>query len=139
MAQTGSTVDLTRMSLRGGGWIGYSAESLYVDRDDEKVKIEGDHVREIALRTFQWDLAIMSGLLVAVGGYVVLTRNPLVGLGFAAVGLVSLYRTYAKRYALIIRVENERKPVTVHPTHPVECHETLVERIGGSPPGGAKH
>jgi hypothetical protein len=139
MAQTGEAVDVTRMSLRGGGWIGYATDSLYIDRDDEKMKIKGEHVRGIALRAFQWDLAIMSALLVAVGGYVVMTRNPLVGGAFAAIGLLSLYRTYAKRYALIIRVENERKPVTVHPSHPVECHETLVETIEGQAPGGAKN
>jgi len=104
------------------------------------VKIQNEHVREIALRTLQWDLAIMSALLVGVGGYVVATRNPFVGVAFAAVGLLSLYRTYTNRYELIIRVENERKPVTVHPAHPVECHGTLVENIDGEEPvGGDKN
>lgn len=129
MAQPGDAVDVTKMSLRGGGWIGYTPDALYVERDDEKIKIGNEHVREVALRTLEWDVAVMSGLLVAVGGYVVITRNPLVGIAFAVVGLLSLYRTYRNRYELIIRVENEPKPVTVRPSHPVECHETLVESI----------
>jgi len=131
MAQTGDAVDVTRMTLRGGGWIGYTPDALYVERDDEKVKVEHEHVTEVALRSLQWDLVIMSVLLVGVGGYVVATRNPLVGIAFAGIGCLSLYRTYSNRYALIIRVENEPKPVTVHPTHPVECHETLVATIDG--------
>jgi len=129
MMETSDAVDVTRMSLRGDGWIGYTADAVYVERDDEKIKIDNGHIREVALRSLRWDLAIMSVLLVGVGGYVVVTRNPLVGAAFAAVGLLSLYRTYGNRYELLIRVENRPKPVAVHPQYPVECHETLVESI----------
>ncbi|MEF8813379.1 MAG: hypothetical protein V5A55_06120 [Halovenus sp.] len=131
MMETNDAVDVTRMSLRGGGWIGYTADAVYVERDDERIKIANEHIREVALRSLRWDLAIMSLLLVGVGGYVVVTRNPLVGVAFAAVGLLSLYRTYGDRYELLIRVENRSKPVAVHPQYPVECHETLVESIEG--------
>ena len=135
MAQSGDDVEITRMSIRTGGWIGYTADALYIERDDEKIRIGNEHVREIALRSVQWDVAIMSALLVGVGGYVVVTRNPLVGVAFAAIGCLSLYRTYTKRYALVLRVANEPNPVVVHPTHPIECHETLVESVGTDTPG----
>lgn len=131
MTQTADAVDVTRMSLRNGGWIGYTADALYLERGDEKIKIHNDHVRKVALRTLRWDLAVMSALLIGVGGYVMLIRNPLVGAGFAVVGFLSLYRTYTARYELLVHVENKPKPVTMYPTHPVECHEKLVESIAG--------
>lgn len=124
-----SDVEITRMSLRADGWVGYSDDAVFLDHGDERVKIRNDAIEEVGLRTLEWDIAIMSLLLVGVGGYVVLTRNPLVGVGFAAVGLFSLYRTYGRRWELVIRVENRPKPVTLHPKHPRECHETLVDRI----------
>ncbi|ELZ19959.1 hypothetical protein C475_21714 [Halosimplex carlsbadense 2-9-1] len=130
MVQGSEAVDVTRMSLRGDGWIGYTDHAVYIERDDEKIKIEEEHVEQLALRSLRWDLAVLGALLVGVGGYVAVTRNPLVGVAFAAFGAVTLYRTYGDRYELIIRVQNEPKPVTVHPTYPVECHETLVEHIG---------
>jgi len=131
MTQTADEVDVTRMALRKGGWIGYTADAVYLERDGEKVKINNEHVREVALRTLRWDLAAMSALLIGVGGYVMLIRNPLVGVAFAAVGMLSLYRTYTARYELLVHVENKPKPVTMYPTHPVECHEKLVESIVG--------
>lgn len=126
MTQTNGTVDVTQMSLRDSGWIGYTDEALYIERDDQKIQIANEHVRKVMLQSLRWDLAIMSALLIGVGGYVGITRNPLVGIVFAIVGVLSMYRTYSNRYALRIRIENESKPVTVYPTYPVECYETLV-------------
>jgi hypothetical protein len=123
-------VTVTRMSLRKGGWIGYSDDAVFVDRDDQQVKIRNDAVSTVALRVIEWDVVVMSVLLVGVGGFVALTRNPLVGAAFALVGIGSLYRAYAKRYELVIHVENEAKPVTVFPAHPKECHETLAKGLG---------
>lgn len=123
-------VSVTRMSLRPGGWVGYSEDAVFVDREDERIKIRNGNIVQVGLRTIRWDLAVMSLLLVGVGGYVAATQNPLVGVGFAAVGSASLYRTYNRRYALVIGVENEPKPVAVHPDHPKECHERLVEAVG---------
>ena len=135
MTQSGDAVEITRMSLRTGGWIGYTADALYIERDNEKIQIGNEHIREIALRSLRWDVAIMSALLIGLGGYVVVIRNPLVGVAFAVIGALSLYRTYTKRYALVLRVENEPKPVVVHPTHPKKCHETLVASVGAVTPG----
>jgi len=124
------SVEITRMSLRDGGWVGYSENAVFLDRDDRKVKIRSSDISTIALRVIKWDVAIMSALLVGLGGYVVATRNPLVGFGFAAIGIFSLYRTYTKRYELVIQVENETKPVTMYPAHPKKCHETLADGLG---------
>lgn len=126
----GSDVDIRRMSLRSDGWIGYSADAVFVDDGGERIKIQYDAVEQLSLRQIEWDLVVMSLLLVAVGGYVVLTRNPYVGVGFAIVGFLSLYRTYRKRYELEIRITNRPKPVRVYPEHPAECHETLVGQVG---------
>ena len=125
-----SDVTITRMGLRDGGWIGYSADAVFLQRDDERVKIHDDAVTGIGRRVLSWDVAVMSVLLVAVGGWVVVTRNPLVGVAFAAVGLFSLYRTYATRQALVIHVEDRAKPLAVHPEHPAECHERLAAETG---------
>jgi hypothetical protein len=125
-----SDVTITRMGLRDGGWIGYSADAVFLQRDDERVKIHDDAVTGIGRRVLSWDVAVMSVLLVAVGGWVVVTRNPLVGVAFAAVGLFSLYRSYAKRQALVIHVEDRAKPLAVHPEHPAECHERLAAETG---------
>jgi hypothetical protein len=129
-AAEGVPVSVTRMDLRGGGWIGYSDDALFVD-DGERVKVRQADVARLRLRTLEWDLAVMSLLLVGVGGYVVATRNPLVGVAFALVGGWSLYRTYRGRYALVIRVADRPKPLSVHPVEPTECYETLAARIDG--------
>lgn len=123
-------VEITRMTLRDGGWIGYSEDAVFVNRDDQRVKIHDDAVQGIGRRVLAWDTAVLSVLLVGVGGWVVLTRNPLVGVGFTAVGLFSLYRTYQKRQALVIHIEDRAKPLAVHPEHPAECHERLAEETG---------
>jgi hypothetical protein len=129
---TDSSVTVSRMSLRSGGWIGYNDDAVFIDRGDdgERIRIDNDTITQIAIRTLSWDLVVMSLVLVGVGGYVILTRNPLVGLGFVAIGLASLYRTYTKRYALVIYVQNTPSPVAVHPQHPTECHETLADHVG---------
>lgn len=124
-------VEITRMGLRDGGWIGYAEDAIYVDRDDgERVKIHDDAVQQIGRRVLAWDTAVLSVVLAGVGGYVILTRNPLVGVGFAALGLFSLYRTYQKRQALVIHIDGRAKPLAVHPEHPAECHERLAEEAG---------
>ena len=121
---------ITRMALRRGGWIGYNEEGVYVDRNGgTKIRVRHGNVTQIALRGAEWDLVVMSLVLVGVGVFVGATRNPLVGIGFAAVGVASLYWSYRKRHELVIHVANERKPIAVHPTHPAECHETLAERV----------
>lgn len=121
---------ITRMGLRRGGWIGYNEEGVYVDRDDKtKIKIEHANVTQVGLKSAEWDLVVMSLLLVGLGVFVGVTRNPLVGVGFAVVGLASLYWSYRKRHELVIHVANERKPIAVYPTHPTECHETLADRV----------
>jgi hypothetical protein len=126
-----TAVEITRMSLRGGGWIGYGDDAVYVDREgDDRVKIRNDAVTQIGLRWLEWDVAVMSVLLVGVGAYVVFTRNPLVGVAFAAIGVASAYRTYRQRWELVIHVSDKRKPVAVHPEHPEECKDRLADRIG---------
>jgi len=125
-----SETTITRMSLRFGGWIGYDDDAVFVQQDDEQgFRIALDDVGRITLTTFEWDLVVMSLLLVGVGAFVGTTRNVLVGVGFAAVGCWSLYRTYRKRYQLVIHVRGQPKPVAVHPVHPTECHERLGSLI----------
>jgi hypothetical protein len=125
-----SETTITRMSLRSGGWIGYDDDAVFVQQDDEQgFRIALDDVGRITLTTFEWDLVVMSLLLVGVGAFVGTTRNVLVGVGFAAVGCWSLYRTYRKRYQLVIHVQEQPKPVAVHPVQPTECHERLGSLI----------
>ena len=121
---------ITRMGLRRGGWIGYNETGVYVDRDDEtRIKIQHGNITQVGLKSAEWDLVVMSVVLVGVGVFVGTTRNPLVGTGFAAVGVASLYWSYRKRHELVIHVANEPKPIAVYPTHPTECHETLADRV----------
>jgi len=129
MTQTNGAVDVTQMSLRDSGWIGYTDEALYIERGDQNIQIANEHVQEVMLQSLRWDLAVMSALLVGVGGYVGIARNPLVGIAFAMIGVLSMYRTYSNRYALRIRIENKPKPITVCPAYPVECYETLVRIV----------
>lgn len=123
-------VRIRRMALRDEGWIGYSDDAVFVDEGGERIKIADEAVEQITLRLVEWDLVVLSLVLVAVGGYVASTRNPYVGVGFAVVGLLSLYRTYGNRNELEIRIANRPKPVRVYPEHPTECHETLAGQVG---------
>lgn len=122
-------VTITRIGLRGGGWIGYSSDALFVVEGDDRIKIPNSSVEGLALRTLEFDIAVMSLLLIGVGGWIFLNRNPLVGVAFAAVGVFSLYRTYTQRHELVIDIANEGKPVSVYPEHPRECYTTLVKQI----------
>jgi len=128
--QESNGVSLTRMSLRPGGWIGYSDDAVFIDRDDERVKIRNADISQIGLRVIEWDVAVMSLLLVGIGVYVGVTRNVFAGTAFGAIGVASVYYTYSQRYELVIQVKNRPKPVTLYPTHPKECHSTLVEAVG---------
>lgn len=130
--QAGERVNIQQMSLRNGGWIGYSDDAVFVD-DQERIKIRSNNISTIGLRVIEWDVAVMSILLVILGGYVVITRNPLIGIAFALAGVFSLYRTYMKRYQLVIQVKDKAKPVTVHPAHPEECHKTLSDAFDMEP------
>lgn len=128
-ATSESETTITRMGLRSGGWIGYDDDTVFVQpAEDQGYKIVRGDIARITLNPVEWDLAVMSLLLVGVGVYVGVTRNSLVGVGFVAVGLWSLYRTYRKRYELVLFVDDET-PVSVHPTHPKECHRALGELI----------
>lgn len=127
---TDGEVTVRRMPLREGGWVGYGDDAVYVARDDGNVEVRTDDVVRVSLRTVEWDLAVMSLLLVGVGGYVAATRNPLVGAAFALVGVASLYRTYGHRHRLRVHVEGRARPLTLHPEHPAACHDTLADLAG---------
>lgn len=135
----GTERTITRMSLRlDGGWIGYDEDSVFVQRADEQgFSIDRRDIARVTLNPVEWDLVVMSLLLVGIGAYVGNTRNLLVGLGFVAVGLWSLYRTYRKRNQLVIFVDEQPTPVSVYPTHPKECHETLGELVRATEPTDA--
>jgi hypothetical protein len=137
--EAGSETTITRMSLRTGGWIGYTDDAVFVRRDDgdEGLRIRRSDIVAVRLTPLEWDLTVMSVLLIGVGAYVGVTRNLPVGLGFAAVGIWSLYRTYSKRYELVIRVRNDPEPVSVYPVRPKECHETLGGLLQSADSAGA--
>jgi hypothetical protein len=132
----GAERTITRMSLRlDGGWIGYDDAAVFVQRADEQgFRIDRTDIARITLNPVEWDLVVMSLLLVGIGAFVGNTRNLLVGLGFVAVGLWSLYRTYRKRNQLVIFVDEQPDPVSVYPAHPKECHETLGELVRSTEP-----
>lgn len=119
-------VSITKTPLRTGGWLGYGDDAFYVV-DDDRIKLRDEDVTRITLRTVEWDLVVMSLLLVGVGAYVSITGNTLAGIGFSVVGALSLYRTYRTRYALEIHAEGES--LTVYPAHPKRCHDRLAERL----------
>lgn len=128
---TDGEVTVTRMELREGGWIGYTEDAVFVDVDGEtRIKVAHGNITQVSLATLEWDMAVLSLLLVGVGTYVAATRNPLVGIAFGAVGCWSCYRTYAQRYELRIRVEGRHKPLSVHPVEPGACHERLADVAG---------
>jgi hypothetical protein len=125
---------ITRMSLRPGGWIGYDDEAVLVAREDgdDDLRIRRDDLLRVSMTPVEWDLVIMSVLLLGVGGYVAATRNPLVGAGFAAVGVWSLYRTYGTRYEVTLRVSGRAKPLAVHPVDASACYETLGDIVAAA-------
>lgn len=111
--------------LRRGGVLAVSEDNIYVARDDEEtIKISLDDVVEVQYDMFDWFLGVVS---VAVVGYGLfsLTKNVLAGLGFTAVGLVSLLVTYRKRGKLEFRVSGRAKPLEVYPKNPKTAYKGL--------------
>jgi hypothetical protein len=120
-------VTVTRIGLRDGGWIGYGDDAIFIDRGDERIKISHSNVTQLSLRILEWDLAVMSVVLVAVGTFVAVTRNVYIGTVFGGIGFWSLARTYSDRYELVIHVDGRARPVSVNPVEPGDCHERLAE------------
>jgi hypothetical protein len=133
-----TAVTPTRMATREGGWVGYTDDAILVaEADDRRLKVEHANVTRLSLATLEWDLAVLSLLLVGVGTYVAATRNLPVGVAFGAVGVWSCYRTYSDRYELRIHVEGRHDPLTVHPVEPAACHERLADVVGLDRRGGS--
>lgn len=111
--------------LRRGGVLAVSEENIYVVQEDEEtVKISLDDVVEVQYDMYDWFLGIVS---VAVVGYGLfsLRKNLLAGLGFTAVGLVSLFMTYRKRGKLEFKVSGRAKPLDVYPKNPKTAYKGL--------------
>ncbi|MFW6447927.1 MAG: hypothetical protein ACOC0X_00120 [Halobacteriota archaeon] len=113
--------------LRRGTTIGLTDDRLLLV-DDQRTSIPYENVKEVRLESFDWFLGIMSLALVAFGLASTL-RRPIVGLGFAVVGVVSLWFTYRRRNRVILDLHTRARPVTLYPDDPDELLEALEVRI----------
>ncbi|MDJ1433710.1 hypothetical protein [Halostagnicola sp. A-GB9-2] len=113
-----------RGGLRNNEEVGVTEKRLLVKADDELTSIPYTNVEEINNEAFNWFLAILSGALVVFGIYSMMS-NPLLGGGFAAAGLWSLYRTYKHRDRVRVHTHSQPKPVEIFP----EDVETLYAEL----------
>ena len=103
-----------RGELRSGDEIAVTEQRVLVRSPDEITSVPYTNVSEVSHESFDWFLAIMSLALVGFGVYSI-PANAFVGVGLAAVGLWSLYRTYRHRDRVRIHTHSQAKPVEVFP------------------------
>jgi hypothetical protein len=99
--------------LRRGGWVGITSSSLVV-ATDEQYRVAADDIQEVTFEDVDWFVGILGLVIVGYGLYSI-QFDALFGLGFAAIGVGSLYLTYRKRNRVRIRVVGRPKPLTVYP------------------------
>ena len=122
--------DTRSFDLRFGGTAEIHEDSLQVKGSDgDSRSFPADEIVSASLKDIDWFLAVMS---VALSGFGVLSldRHLLLGIGFTAAGVVSLWLTYRKRNQITIRVKNRTSPVTLHPVNASVCYSTIEEYIG---------
>lgn len=111
--------------LRNGGTLACGNDALYVLRDDEDaIRVSTDDIVEVQYDDIDWFLVILSLALAGFGLYST-GRDVLLGLGFAAAGVVSLYLTYRKRAKLTFKVSGRPKPLDVYPEGGRKTYEAL--------------
>jgi hypothetical protein len=103
-----------RGNLRSGDEIAVTEQRVLVHGSDEITSVPYTNVSEVSHESFDWFLAIMSLALAGFGVYSI-PANAFVGVGLAAVGLLSLYRTYRHRDRVRIHTHSQPKPVEVFP------------------------
>ncbi len=113
--------------LRRGAVIGLTDERLLMI-DDQITSIPYENVKEVRVESFDWFLGVMSAALV-VFGLVSTLRRPLVGLGFAAAGVGSIWLTYRRRDRMIVDLHNRARPVTIYPEQVGTVMDALDDRI----------
>lgn len=109
--------------LRDGGVVGFTDERLLVV-DDDPVSVEFEHVGGVSAMQIDWFVAVLSVALIGVAVPAGL-ENPLVGVGFATAGAVSLVLVYRKRGRVQVNVDGRSKPVEFH----VESTDEFLERL----------
>lgn len=106
------------------GWAGFDDETLYLDRDGERVRVAFENVTEVTFRDYDYFLVVLSVVLVGFGVWFV-HRTP-ASLLFSLVGLASLARLFRRRNEVTVRVAGRPKPIRFHPEDP----GTFYDRLG---------
>jgi hypothetical protein len=110
-------------ALRHGGRVGLTDERLLVVRE-ETTSVEFSAVEAVEMEDFDWFVGLLSVLLLGLGLWG-LTRNPPLGLLFAAAGVASVYVSYRKRSKATVLVHDRPKPLTLYPTAAGEFYDAL--------------
>jgi hypothetical protein len=117
-----------RGELRDGGEIAVTEKRVLVRSDGSLTSIPYTNVSEVSTESLNWFLAVLSGALVLFGLYSI-PANALLGGGFAAFGLWSLYRTYRHRDRVRIHTHSQPKPVEVFPANVDALYDELEPAI----------
>lgn len=117
-----------RGELRSGDEIAVTDRRVLVRGADENASVPYENVSEVTHESINWLLIIMSLSLVVFGGYSI-SENALVGIGLAAFGLWSVYRTYRHRDRVRIHTHSRAKPVEVFPEDVEGLYDELEPAI----------
>lgn len=113
--------------LRPGGRVGLTDERLLVVRE-ETTSVEFSSVQAVEMEDFDYFVGLLSLLLVGVGLWG-LTRNPPLGLLFAAAGAVSVYVSYRKRSKATVQVHDRAKPLVLYPADAGGFYDALGRQL----------
>ncbi|WP_201294002.1 hypothetical protein [Natronorubrum halalkaliphilum] len=117
-----------RGDLRSGEEIAVTDSRLLVRKRDETTSVPYTNVSEVSNESFNWFLAILSLSLVAFGVYSI-PENAFAGVGLAAFGCWSIYRTYRHRDRVRIHTHSQPKPVEVFPADAEALYDELEPAI----------
>jgi len=113
--------------LRPGGRVGLTDERLLVVRE-ETTSVALSGIEAVEMEDFDYFVGLLSLLLVGVGIWG-LTRNPPLGLLFAAAGTASLYVSYRKRSKATVRVHDRAKPLVLYPADASAFYDALGRQL----------
>lgn len=116
------TVAFTTPLRRGDSAVVTDRRLLVVEDETEAIPLPA--IESLQIHSVDWNLAVLSVLLVALGGYL-LNQSNVVGYVFVPAGLVSLWLTYRARGKVLVKRRDDEPKLAFYPDDREAFHEAI--------------